>query len=430
MTMTIDRKSIQNDKSFKKFIERDLTRSKNTVTNYEIATLHFCRSNNSEFHSLVKKVFHEQRAKIVGNEIIPYDPDYALIDTLQYNMLTYLQNKGLKNTSITVHILNIRTVLSNLKIQLPAMPNLPDDAEAWYVLTKQEIRYLMLISSPTYSNLIEFQASTGIRIGDIVNFTIEDFMIATYEYHECDTLEEFLKKAPKGMIAYWEFIPEKTKRYKQPCKVPSTPILSDKLLRNLHERSKFLKKKGLILEKTDALFGNRRLNYKGHIKSTSVPKRYRELNALLVSERLRVLNQKLENNEISKDKYKKLLEEPPKFHSHALRKYFISTLAKNHVHIRDSAIMEGHAPPLKNDPSYISPTKESIIAEYNRAIDDFNFDDVKVDFTITRRNEELEKENKRLTEEIENINKNIEGEVAKQIRNIMKNSWEKTKKNL
>ena len=155
--------------------------------------------------------------------------------------------------------------------------------------------------------------------------------------------------------------------------------------------------------------------------------RYIDLNKKLLSERTRVLNQKLELGEISKEKHHKLLSEPPKFHSHALRKYFISTLAKNHVHIRDSAIMEGHAPPLKNDPSYIDPTKESIISEYNLALDDFNFENVTIDFTIHRRNEELEKENKELKEEIRNINDNIEGKVAEEVHKAMAIALERTK---
>ena len=66
---------ILKDKSFQKFLEKEQTLSKKTITNYQIAATHFANSNNSDFHTLVKTVFNEQRAKIVGNEIIPYDPD-------------------------------------------------------------------------------------------------------------------------------------------------------------------------------------------------------------------------------------------------------------------------------------------------------------------------------------------------------------------
>lgn len=393
---TYKQKDILEDKSFQKFLEKNKTLSAATIKNYRIATMHFCNANQMPFHELIKTIKREQTDKIIGNEIIKYDPDYASIDDYQYTLVTYLQSKNVMNTTIDYNLDNLRTVLSKLKIELPSKPKLLDDKKPWYPLNKSEIKYCMGISSFQYATMMECQADLGWRIFDIVSKKVGDFMESTYDSHECDEVEEFLLTAPKDMVGFWEFYPNKTKRNKTECKVPSPPWLNNHIMRMLHERVKYFERKGLKMEKEDALFGNRVKQFKGHIKPGSVSNWYNVVNQRLTIERTRVLNQKLKNGEITRGKHHKLIQEAPKFHSHGLRKYFISTLRKNRVHLSAAALMEGHAPPMKNDPSYAGGLKEWIIEEYQRCYDDFNFEDTKIDFTILHKMSYLKKRIKNL----------------------------------
>ena len=78
----------------------------------------------------------------------------------------------------------------------------------------------------------------------------------------------------------------------------------------------------------------------------------------------------------------------------------------------------------------IKVSKENIMKEYERCLDDFNFDEAIVDFTIIRKNELLEQENQRLQEENMMIKNNIQEEVAKQVKEVWVKSWFKTQENM
>lgn len=60
-----------------------------------------------------------------------------------------------------------------------------------------------------------------------------------------------------------------------------------------------------------------------------------------------------EQGEISKETYEESIEIIPNFHAHSLRKFFISTLAKNRIGARISALMERHSAPIAIDNHYV-----------------------------------------------------------------------------
>ena len=167
--------------------------------------------------------------------------------------------------------------MNSLNIKLPKQIELEKDDEDWNVLSKEDIKYVNSISQLHHQALITFMAHTGIRTGDVINqFTIESFMKATYKYHGCTELDDFLENAPDDMIGFWEFIPKKTKKHKVQCKVYNTAESSNLILRSLHLRKQSIQrineknKTDLHLEKSDALFTSRNKNFKGKLTENAV----------------------------------------------------------------------------------------------------------------------------------------------------------------
>lgn len=64
--------------------------------------------------------------------------------------------------------------------------------------------------------LISFIATTGIRAGDVRDFTIQNFLEATSPYHKGDIME-LLNKNPLNIVPFWDIIPKKTKKQGNLC---------------------------------------------------------------------------------------------------------------------------------------------------------------------------------------------------------------------
>jgi len=405
--MIMNKEKITESQTYKKYI-RKKNITQRTLDTYIYSLQQFCNANQKELDPMIQEVLEEQYPYIdEQGRIHEYNPEYSKIDNYLNNTATYLKGKGNSNNSIQAHLIRIRAVLSSLNVKLPKPIELEKDNKEWYGLTKEDIQYINSISPLHHQALITFMAHTGIRTGDVIQqFTIETFMKATYKYHECEELDDFLEKAPLDMVGYWEFIPQKTRKHNVECKVYNTAESSNLILKSLHMRKESIealnKKNGtnLKLEKSDALFSSRNQNFKGKLyRNTLTVLSYRR-NQELRKHRLRLLKQDLDNGVISEETYHQKVEQIPVFHAHALRKFFITTLSRKRVDLRASALLEGHSP-IMQDKSYVDNDKldELLWEEYQRVIPALSFLKSEEDYEMSKTNKELTLENAHLRNE-------------------------------
>ena len=411
--MTMKKQNIIKSKAYQKYVKKKNITQK-TLDTYIFSLLQFCKANNKELDHIIKEVLEEQYPYIdEQGRIHEYNPEYSLIDNYINNTVDYLKMKGNKNNSIYAHLVRIRAVLTALNIKLPNQVELEKDDEDWNVLSKEDIKFVNSISPLHHQALITFMAHTGIRTGDAIKvLTIEDFMKATYKYHQCTELDQFLEKAPMDMIGYWEFIPKKTKKYNVECKVYNTAESSNLILKSLHRRVESIKaineKNGTDyrLEKSDALFTSRNQNFKRPMTENTLTTLCHRRNKELRKHKERLLYQEYEEGKISKETLEQKLSEIPVFHAHGLRKFFITTLARKRVDIRASALLEGHSP-IMQDKSYVDndSLEELLWGEYNRVIPALSFLKDEEDFELGKLNHDLQIENAQLKQQKEQLEK-------------------------
>lgn len=410
--MIMKKQNLLNDKSYQKYVKKKNITQK-TLDSYMYAILNFCNANNkTSFNQMIEEIQEEQYPYIdKQGRIHEYNPNYGLIDNYIYNTVEYLRSKGNSNNSIQSIITRIRVVLTGLNIKLPDKIELLNDKKEWYVLSKEDIKYVNSISPLHHQAFITFMAHTGMRKADIANFKISDFMKATYKYHECNEIDDFLDKAPEDMIGYWRFKPQKTRKYGLMCKVYNTAESSNLLLESLHRRRKIIEtrnhKKGtnFKLEKNDALFSSREKNYKGPLNTNTITVLCSRRNEQLREYHKRQLQQQLNDGEISDETYNNKLKQIPKFHPHGLRKFFITTLAKKRVDLRASAFLEGHKPFMQHDRSYVDEDEleDLLFEEYTRVIPALSFLKDEEDFELGKKNHDLRIENTQLRENMKNL---------------------------
>lgn len=427
--MHMKKENIIKSEAYQKYVKKKNITQK-TLDTYVFSLLQFCKANNKELDHIIKEVLEEQYPYIdEQGRIHEYNPEYSKVDTYINNTVDYLKMKGNSNNSIYAHLVRIRAVLTALNIKLPNQIELEKDDEEWNVLTKDDIKFVNSISPLHHQALITFMAHTGIRTGDTIRvFTIEDFMKATYKYHGCTELDDFLEKAPEDMIGYWEFIPKKTRKYDVECKVYNTAESSNLILKSLHRRVESIRqineKQGTSykLEKSDALFTSRNQNFKKPMTENTLTTLCHRRNKELRKHKERLLYQQYNEGNISKETLEQKLCEIPIFHAHGLRKFFITTLARKRVDIRASALLEGHSPVMQ-DKSYVDSDElaDLLWEEYNRVIPALSFEKEEEDFELGKKNHDLQIENTQLKQENQQLvieNKNIRDDFEKEARKV------------
>lgn len=405
---------ILKDDLYKNFL-KNKNLSDSTRKNYTFALDKFCTYFNIEFHDLVHMLHEEQYDKIEGNRIIKFDVKYSTIAKMQTEYIEHLQNKGNLNRSIISHLISINAVLKYHNIQTPKLPDLENNSKKWYLLTKEDIKYCIDTSYIQYKAIYTLIASTGMRRTDIVKIKIGDFIKATQDYHNYHDVKEFIDHAPKNMIGFWSFYPQKTRKNNIQCKVCNTPEASNYIILMLRERQKLLNKNhpDVRLEWDDPLFANKYKQYKKPLSPASLSTAFHKKSKKLIKERKRVLADKYTKGELSEHEYNELLEEEPNFTPHNLRKFFISTAAENIGNLRICALMEGHAAPMNIDSHYVKINDDVIKEEYHKLIEPLSFENIEVNFITSKKRKELEQQIMELKEENKNIKENIDEEVDK-----------------
>ena len=428
------KENIIESKAYQKYVKKKNITQK-TLDTYIFSLLQFCKANKKELDVMIEEMLEEQLPYIdEQGRIHEFNPEYGLIDNYINNTITYLQTKGNSNHSIHSHMVRIRAVLSTLGIKLPAKVELEKDVKDWYVLSNEDIKYVLSISPLHHQALITYLAHTGIRIGDVRNLRISDFMKATYPYHKCTEIDDFLEKAPENMMGYWQFKPKKTIKYDIECKVYNTEESSNLILKSLLRRQssieKLNEKKGtnFKLEKNDYLFSSRNKNFKGQINDNTITTLFVRRNQDLRKYNERLIYQEYNEGKISKETLEQKLSSIPVFHAHGLRKFFITTLARKRVDLRASAFLEGHTPFMQHDRSYVDSDnlEDLIYEEYQRVIPALSFLKDEEDFELSKKNHDLQientqlkQENQQLLDEYKNMRNDFEKEARKVFEEIL-----------
>ena len=353
--------------------------SEQTKKTYAKSLKLFCEYVGKTYSEIVEEIKAEQYDEIVDNRIIRYNPNDGTVNRYMVGFLNHYKQKGNKESTLSIKEKHIRTCLKKSEIILPSIHiKAKKNNGKKNILTRKDIGYVINHSNIHHKALLSFAGCTGFRVSDLRKLTIEDFMESTREYHDFHDIDEFIEKAPYGMMGFWQIIPHKTQSINLECRVCNTPESSDYILDSLTERKDFLEKKGLKLELDDALFSSRNKNYKGFYSEASLSPLFTLKNKMLYEHRKKELDDKYEKHLLSRREYHGALENIPKFHAHALRHFFTTTV-RNYTTNRDvSLIMEGHTSPYKMDSHYVGKNDEmfsdDVIKEtYKKILDCLTF---------------------------------------------------------
>ena len=372
----------------------------------EIAKL--CKAINMEFGELIDKCRVQQRTIIVPNEDNPkesfleeFDANSpkSLAKIAQNKFVNFCKDKNNSNITINNGVIVIRTFLKSYDIKLPKWTPLDEKYDDWVALKKEDFIFVMKDSSLPHQSLITFMLSTGIRIGDCLNFTIRDFMDATSDYHEFNDVNDFIDNAPDDMLGYWYFEPKKTARYGIKCATVNSAESSNYILQNLRRiKNQYLPrksqrlKKELKMSKDDALFGSHHKMYKEPMTVKSITDQFTLKSHKLHKWRVSQINNQIAQGKYSEEDFELLEKEIPRFHAHGCRKYFINVLDKKCADSRLRALMEGHKPPSKNDPSYVKKSKKDVMEVYMASLlECLTLENIDARIITTEEGEELKK---------------------------------------
>lgn len=418
--MTYD---ILQDIYFINFLNSKKTLSNESIKGYKRILRKFSKANNKPLSEIIidcktqqdrviEKIINngsdENGNQIIEKEIIRFDvngPDSKVKQYLNRH-IEYCLEKGNSNITINSNIVLIKAFLRFYNILLPKIETLEDDTKKWNLLTKEDFKYVINDSTITHSSLIKFLMSSGMRISDALSLTIGDFMKATQESHNYVDVNEFIENAPADMIGQWYFHPKKTMKFKIPCLTFNDPESSNLILQNLRRIKKHVSRP---ISKTDALFGSQKKNFKEGITPGSVAVEFWRKNQNLHEYRVLMINEKIQNGELSIEDFDKEVAKIPKFHAHACRKYFDTVISRNCGDLRICTLMEGHVSPVQTDSSYIKQDVEDVKEYYMSALDDFSLEKTEVKVYTS----EVRKEMESKIADLETKNRELESKLTK-----------------
>ena len=261
------------------------------------------------------------------------------IKTRLTQFIIYLQQENYANNTIRVYVSQIKKLYKYKDIEVPHIKIGSNKNKETYkdLPTPDEIRKAIIHSRPKMKAVITFIASTGLRRSDVSNLTIADFVNATKEYHHNSyDLYSFIDELSKQsfIIPTWDITTQKNGiNHITFSSHESTAYI----LQMLRER---LMKKEVKME--DSLF---------ELLPHSISRNFERLN-----ERLGFGHK----------------ETRIRFHPHALRKFFGTTLTNNDVDYLSTQFLIGHT--LNNvDSSYYFANPEKLKNKYLRVVDKLTF---------------------------------------------------------
>ena len=431
--------------------------TKGSQYNYEKVLTKFANSSNNTLEKIItecknqqdkvieKIINHgtdDQGNNIIEKEIIKFDvnnPDSKVklyLDTY----VNYCKNIGNSDSTIRTNLILIHSFLKYYNIKLPKLEKLKKDNKKWYLLEKEDFKYILNDCTITQASLIKFLQSSGMRISDALSLTIGDFMEATKDYHNFIDVNDFIDNAPKDMIGMWNFHPQKTIKFQIPCLTFNDPETSNLILQNFrkikNEYIPYLKKKyniERIITKDDALFPSKKSKYTGPLQPNTTSTQFWKKNKKLREWRISKIKEAIVNGEISSEDYEREVAKIPKFHAHACRKYFETTIAHNCGDLRICTLMEGHVSPVKTDSSYIKQDIETVKEAYMAALEDLSLENTEAKVYTSEVRREMEAKIEALQKENEDLKQQNESAVNDLWRELedmkaRQEAWEEIKK--
>lgn len=418
-------KVVTEDVYYTNFIKSKTNITDLTKLNYQRALKKFVLATNTPLEKIVtecknqqdrvieKIINHgtdEEGNQIIEKRIITFDvnsPD-SLIKQYLDKFINSAREKGNSNTTIGQNLMLITSFLKYYKITLPDMEKLKKDPKKWYLLEKEDFKYILNDSPLIHASLIKFLQSSGMRISDALSLSIGDFMEATRDYHNFIDVNEFIDNAPADMVGTWYFHPQKTMKFQVPCLTFNDPETSNLILQHLrkikNEYIPYAKKKydyDKVISKNDALFGSQKSKYIEPLHPNPTGTQFWVKNKKLREWRILKIKEAIKNGEIAPEDYDKEVAKIPRFHAHACRKYFETTIAKNCGNLRICTLMEGHVSPIATDSSYIKQDIENVKEYYMAAIDDFSLEKTKVKVYTSEVRKEMEEKINMLEKQVQ-----------------------------
>ena len=218
--------------------EKILTKfTKSANTTLEQIITESQNQQNSVIEKIIKHEQDDEGNEIIEKRIIKFDVNspQSKIKLYLENYIQYCKNKGNSNNTIEQNLMLINAFLKYYKLTIPNMESLKKDTKNWYLLTKEDFKYIINDSPILHAALIKFLQSSGMRISDALSLTIGDFMEATKDQHTFIDVNEFIDHAPSDMIGQWYFHPQKTQKFEIPCLTFNDPETSNLILQHLRK---------------------------------------------------------------------------------------------------------------------------------------------------------------------------------------------------
>jgi integrase len=312
---------------------------------------------------------------------------------LLYN--NFLENKGISEVTKKHKMVLFRALFKEYDIKMPKMIRFNTsisrtrikDMPSWDDVK----RSLDFCKNNRNKALVSLFATSGMREGDIVSLTIQDFLEATSIYNHDSNLDKLLSKNPYEIIPCYDFFPEKTKRYGNLCITFNTGECTYYIFEHLKERIE----EGYSVELESPLFRS-----EGSVSEFLTADWLRRI--------LKSLNLSLN---IGKDKNGLY----GKFRGHNLRKLFSSSCRRNITNVVVKAdkyseldvvsIFTGHTPPnMSNSEVYDAVDSEDSFDSYLRK----NYESLIPYLTIDKENCPVKKDNNNLENEIIKIKESVD----------------------
>ena len=271
----------------------------------------------------------------------------------------HLRDKGRSQYTISNHFSSIKSFYRNSEIELP---NLTINSKSEVkrdrdesIPSKEDIRKALKHCKFKYQAIILLMSSSGMGSGEIRNLTFGDFLSAIDEFLDYETFDVLkiaeMLNSKENIIGSWNVHRQKQGNHYYTF---SSPESIKAIIDYLIERQK---KFGIIKSKEEPLFEN--LGKK--ISEYSFSKNFQRI------------NDDADFGMSGRQRY---------FKSHALRKYFASTLHKNGLSQINIDWLLGHE--INGvDRSYIKADPSNLKEVYLKVVEDLSIENVKVQTVTT-----------------------------------------------
>lgn len=424
---------VMNDPTFKHFISKKRRITDSTKEVYGKLAHKFVLANDMSLTEIVQNIEEEQTKtsykeeqipqpdgsiKVIQRDIKKYNPNDYTTKIYQYfvRYREFCEERGNSVNTINNEINHLLSIFRKLDIDVPSFEMEAPKKVEWTVLQKEDIRYVLDNCTLAQQSLAIFLLSTGMRLSDALALDIGTYMKATSDFHDFVEVDDFIDNAPEKMMGYFRFEPIKTQRNHTECATFNSYESNAFILANLRRiKNSYIpakKKKGIEIKltKKDSLFGSPRHQFKKAAKRKGISSTFLLKNKGLEKMKIAEIDQKIANGELSQEDREEAISKLPKFHIHALRKYFITNIDEHCGSIRVAALLEGHTPPMKNDSSYNDISKDRVLKEYMNAIESLTIYDRNLDKLNEEKNKTLEKEVSHLQKQVEELTNQIQHE--------------------